>query len=420
MNRNEETGPSLIPHIDPNSQLLTLNPPAGLELTWTLPRLQDEFRSLLQRSIWENDPNSHHHRLLYAWVGTLFHETAPRPIGGKRLPGFVIILRGQRKCIVEIVEWVLDVSCRGPKCGRGFRVVPPGECMRFVVGKWNEVLKVWRENKKSVMNQMVMRGLEVVKHLQEAEGMPSYLKAGAKSNGVKVPQLQRQSEWNSEAMESHIPYRDGVPRALRGWSSNHFLLNDEARSSSPQLELPPSILNRRYSPTPAHYSHVPANVHPQQPIRYTADIIANPPMHQNYAYPPFLPFHLKRPLDHEETSLTSTKRRKAHDNYRPTGWSNPAFSFFHYNIPVAAEATERNQYWSQPHYQRSWSGSGSRQAFSGAYAQEPRYTPIPQSHARLSPGVWPAVQTLPTLQIVEVLGLRDGVMDGTTVLLVKN
>ncbi|KAJ3203978.1 hypothetical protein HDU67_009844 [Dinochytrium kinnereticum] len=119
-------------------------------------------------------------------VGTVFVTSAPRPLGGKRSPGYIKMLKTRRLPVEELADWIVDVSCVAPKCGRGFRVVPPGECMEFSVAKANGVLGLRRLGKRDEMDNLVLRGLAVSGHLGDDLIMPSYLKANAKGSSFLI------------------------------------------------------------------------------------------------------------------------------------------------------------------------------------------------------------------------------------------
>ncbi|KAJ3112342.1 hypothetical protein HDU96_004686 [Phlyctochytrium bullatum] len=328
MNRNEETGPSMVPRLEPATGLLRLSPPYGTEIHWTLPHLRHEFRTVLRKAIELWDPQSHPRRFLYAWIGTVFVTHAPRPLGGKRSPGFLRALRGDfgvdngqgfdgppepslphsnstssirlapavkehrgdrletESCVSdgpsttatssdvdrpggshagtktpviaveELFEWVVDVCCRSPKCGRGFRIVPPGQCMRFAIAKFNSILMLLRETKKDEVDNLVLRGLAVAGHLGQDLILPIYLRFG--ESDKRVP---------------HAP----LPQELK------------------DLEI---ISATRFTRYPPDYIDTPPDRAPHDRIYKPnyPDMPPSAPRPHDYFYPPFPPY--TRPSEH--------------------------------------------------------------------------------------------------------------------------
>ncbi|KAJ3199318.1 hypothetical protein HDU67_002910 [Dinochytrium kinnereticum] len=162
------SGPSLTLHYNPTLNLIQIqDPPSPTTSNWTTADHHTHCLQTYETAATHN--NGHFHRFIYALTGRVFVVTAPRPIGGKREPGFRAFNGSSAE---DVLDWILGIAAAAPLTGRGRKRQPPGEILRFVVGEMNLVLELSRRGEgrlgaKDEMDNLVLRGMAQAGHLPQ-------------------------------------------------------------------------------------------------------------------------------------------------------------------------------------------------------------------------------------------------------------
>ncbi|KAJ3125898.1 hypothetical protein HK101_005832, partial [Irineochytrium annulatum] len=159
--------PGIILSNDPQNMRILAGPPNAHQAAWSLSQHTADCRETILTALsWtRSDP----HRVLYALASRAFLPEGPRPIGGKRAPGYQ-----QFRCVdpVDVLDWLLYVSL-DPKWEVGRRRPPhPSTLLCFVAGAVNEVLAMHLETldpdnaeARSRFDDAVLLGMKRAGHL---------------------------------------------------------------------------------------------------------------------------------------------------------------------------------------------------------------------------------------------------------------
>ncbi|KAI8851219.1 hypothetical protein BC829DRAFT_129082 [Chytridium lagenaria] len=133
-------------------------------------------------------------RLIYAFASKVFCTTIPRPIGGKRAPGFLSFAGASAE---ELLIWIIEKAITSPtRRGRG-KPLDPGDLLTMVVGFFNEVLTLHRSGSKDDLDNAVLRGMRRAGHLVNTGSrtiLPPHLRGDADSSSF--PQTPEQQHPN--------------------------------------------------------------------------------------------------------------------------------------------------------------------------------------------------------------------------------
>ncbi|KAJ3193534.1 hypothetical protein HK101_004672 [Irineochytrium annulatum] len=175
---DKATGPFVVLRHDPATRKTSLVLPNPNESLWSLRELHAHSLRHLLSALDAVDPTSHPDRVRYAFLSRVFAVTAPRPIGGKRDPGFRKVLEDDAH---GCVAWACARACEPPvRMGRS-RHPRPGFVMEYLVKCLGEVEEmVARKGEgKDTMDEWVMRGCERSGHLAEGRCLlPERLREG--------------------------------------------------------------------------------------------------------------------------------------------------------------------------------------------------------------------------------------------------
>ncbi|KAJ3198627.1 hypothetical protein HDU67_003484, partial [Dinochytrium kinnereticum] len=153
-------GPAVIIHYDGTQQSVTIHAPSAEQARWSKGELEKHCEIIFRTAI--SHHQSHPDRLVYGIAGKVFHKDASRPIGGKKRPGYVEF---SGETAGSLLRWIIKKATNPPDSGRGRRRAAPGETLRFVVGHFNEILRLQRNRCKDELDELVLRGLSKAGHL---------------------------------------------------------------------------------------------------------------------------------------------------------------------------------------------------------------------------------------------------------------
>ncbi|KAI8847748.1 hypothetical protein BC829DRAFT_395440 [Chytridium lagenaria] len=197
MNHTDDQGPFLIPSYDAGSHSVA---------SWGWRMLFERTCEVMKEAVEGEDPESNPHRIGYALIGLCFIAHAPRPIGGKRSPGFVVALQKVERddeLVEHLVDWILSSACLPPKTGRGYRTISPGECLRFVVGRLNQLL-MWKwMGRRDEIDNALLRGMTLAGTLKDHRLLPPHLRDGAR--GVVETLTSSSSESTCALRKNNAP-----------------------------------------------------------------------------------------------------------------------------------------------------------------------------------------------------------------------
>ncbi|KAJ3167840.1 hypothetical protein HK101_011693 [Irineochytrium annulatum] len=178
---------SLVLSFDHARREILTGPPNFEQSRWSIEQHEAHCRSTILTAL--ASTAEHPHRIFYALAGTAFLPDNPRPIGGKRYPGYNRF-KGEPE---DILPWLLSVSLR-PEWETGRRRPPPtSTLLTCVVVAVNDVLGLFfREGigiscdgggkGEAGMDGVVLRGMKRSGHISVVGGsqiqvLPSELKS---------------------------------------------------------------------------------------------------------------------------------------------------------------------------------------------------------------------------------------------------
>ncbi|KAJ3143890.1 hypothetical protein HK101_002978 [Irineochytrium annulatum] len=170
---------SLVITFDPHSTppRLLCGPPDRAQSLWSFSQHRSHCRHTILTAL--SVTEEHPHRCFYALAHAAFTPAAPRPIGGKRYPGYS---RFRCKEPIDVLDWLLDVSL-APEWEVGRRKPPhPSTLLCVVVEAVNGVLEAhFKEEKgaREAMNEGVLVGMKragVISRIGERTSLPEYLR----------------------------------------------------------------------------------------------------------------------------------------------------------------------------------------------------------------------------------------------------
>ncbi|KAJ3193347.1 hypothetical protein HK101_004972 [Irineochytrium annulatum] len=214
----EEYGPALVPYYDRSNRMAACARPSAEQITWNRARLARELEDVIRVALWHNPPRFRAsntmatkptrsqsgcggggdadprrgrdnadrvgrvgtavvatpreqtavgmRRAKWALLSRLFILSAPRPIGGKRKPGF---LSHDGHDVDGILRWVVQRACDPPIRKGKSRHSHPGLVMEFVLAGLNDVLDLLDFDTKDALDECVMRGLRRSGFMDERE-----------------------------------------------------------------------------------------------------------------------------------------------------------------------------------------------------------------------------------------------------------
>ncbi|KAJ3193084.1 hypothetical protein HK101_005441 [Irineochytrium annulatum] len=169
--------------------------PSAQAATWSFQRYLKECVSQFDEafnSVIVGIKGCHPDRARYLFIGKVFDLGTPRPIGGKRQPGF---LSFEELGAGHAVKWILDHACKPPTRRGKKRPPEPGELLLLIVRHLNDALTLLRHADaagalKDAIDDGVLRGLVRSKHLKLTTGvrfyLPAELRCGWTGRGASV------------------------------------------------------------------------------------------------------------------------------------------------------------------------------------------------------------------------------------------
>ncbi|KAJ3193508.1 hypothetical protein HK101_004716 [Irineochytrium annulatum] len=164
-------GPTAVLVYDPASKQILTQKPSDAQSTWTPAQLRRDAHAALERAFL--DAQVHPDRLRYAFLSRVFIVQAPRPLGGRRKPGF---LSFSGDTADDAVDWVLELACAASPARRGRG---QNRLLGFVVDALNEVLALHHEHKdKDALDDAVLKGMRRSAHLVQGDRfvLPEHLR----------------------------------------------------------------------------------------------------------------------------------------------------------------------------------------------------------------------------------------------------
>ncbi|KAJ3170909.1 hypothetical protein HK101_011303 [Irineochytrium annulatum] len=214
----DDYGPALVPYYDRPNRTAACARPLAEQVTWNKARLARELEDVIRVALWHNPPRYRlsnttsplrkqsgmsnggsrgvdqrrgknnnadevgageavvavpreqtavgMRRAKWALLSRLFTLSAPRPIGGKRKPGF---LSHDGDDVDGILRWVVQRACDPPIRKGKSRHSHPGLVMEFVLTSVNDVLDLLDFDTKDALDECVMRGLRRSGFMDERE-----------------------------------------------------------------------------------------------------------------------------------------------------------------------------------------------------------------------------------------------------------
>ncbi|KAJ3115350.1 hypothetical protein HDU96_000777 [Phlyctochytrium bullatum] len=183
MNGPEAKGPAVTLTLNEETGLIEFQEPAPPDtINWTAKDLLGHCRSTMFAAA-THCRAGHVDRFIYALVGRAFVVTAPRPIGGKREPGFRDF---DGESADDALHWLLKIAVAPPLTGRGRKKQPPGEILRWLIDEFNSILVLGKKGSPAVrdltakdeMDNLVLRGMAQAGHLPNTNRivLPEYLR----------------------------------------------------------------------------------------------------------------------------------------------------------------------------------------------------------------------------------------------------
>ncbi|KAJ3110718.1 hypothetical protein HDU96_006350 [Phlyctochytrium bullatum] len=223
MNGPDAQGPAITLSLNPRTGLIDIHdPPPAATHTWTLADLHAHTRSTLLAAATRCQAG-HPDRFIYALVGRAFVATAPRPIGGKREPGF---REFDGVTADDALNWLLRIAVAPPLTGRGRKRQPAGEILRWLVEEFNKVLGLGMRvapgvgdlAAKDEMDNWVLTGMAQAGHLPNTNRivLPEYLRVPFDAKPSRTPsptKLSSNDTINLQAPEQVLKSQAPAPAA---------------------------------------------------------------------------------------------------------------------------------------------------------------------------------------------------------------
>ncbi|KAI8828842.1 hypothetical protein BC829DRAFT_424119 [Chytridium lagenaria] len=134
--------------------------PHAHQKPWTYPILKDHTLQVMTTAL--STTRVHPDRMIYAFLSKVFIVNAPRPIGGKRKPGF---LSFEGDNAGDALVWVLGKALLPPEEQAQRRRPGPGAVLEFLVQMANETLDMLEKGTKDEMDDAVLKGMRRCGHL---------------------------------------------------------------------------------------------------------------------------------------------------------------------------------------------------------------------------------------------------------------
>ncbi|KAJ3192544.1 hypothetical protein HK101_006346 [Irineochytrium annulatum] len=205
-------GPAIVLAYDQGRKQVFIKNPDPEQSGWAVDQLRQNCHAVFERAFTDNEV--HPDRLRYAFVAKVFIVQTPRPIGGKRRPGFLEFVG---ETADDAVDWILTLATL-PPVRKGKRRPPdPGSLLRFVVSALNEVLGLHVTGRdKDGMDDAVMRGMRRAGQLDMADKiyLPEHLRESYRKASPAVGASERLLASNGIASFVPAMSRRAPPPAL--------------------------------------------------------------------------------------------------------------------------------------------------------------------------------------------------------------
>ncbi|KAI8847749.1 hypothetical protein BC829DRAFT_418083 [Chytridium lagenaria] len=174
------SGPAIILNYDADRKIILLHAPSPEQSRWTQPQLEEHCIQVFRIAM--DDCGTHHDRLIYALAGRIFTINAPRPIGGKKNPGFA---EYSGSTTADLMAWIVAKAAEPPNTGRGRKRTTPGEALSYVVENFNELMALQRNRNKDAMDDVILKGMTKAGHIERSGRivLPQYLREDGNSPG---------------------------------------------------------------------------------------------------------------------------------------------------------------------------------------------------------------------------------------------
>ncbi|KAJ3199168.1 hypothetical protein HDU67_003066, partial [Dinochytrium kinnereticum] len=187
------SGPAVILHYDSDRQVIAIHSPSLEQSRWNQSQLEEHFEGVFRSAM--ADCGTHPDRLIYALAGRTFNVNSPRPIGGKKNPGFAEYSGTTPE---DLLQWLVTKAAEPPNTGRGRKRTAPGEALKFIVEQLNELMGLQRNRHKDAMDDAILKGMSKAGHIKSSGRIviPQYLRedeGSPQSGGPNTPLSQTQS-----------------------------------------------------------------------------------------------------------------------------------------------------------------------------------------------------------------------------------
>ncbi|KAJ3207098.1 hypothetical protein HDU67_007681 [Dinochytrium kinnereticum] len=149
-----DSGPAVVVRYAREERRLVCVQPTGSQVLWDIRRLRDDTVAAFHSAL--SETGAVPERLIYAFASKVFSVNMPRPIGGKRNPGFLTFTGASAS---DLVVWIVENASGAPgRRGRG-RPLKPGELLEMVVEEFNGVLALQYGGCKDELDNAVLKGM---------------------------------------------------------------------------------------------------------------------------------------------------------------------------------------------------------------------------------------------------------------------
>ncbi|KAJ3097991.1 hypothetical protein HDU97_004385 [Phlyctochytrium planicorne] len=283
---NKTNGPARTLSFNPKTKRILINNPTLEQRSWSHRQLLEHTFSVMRSAF--NTSHGHPDRLIYGFLSKAFVVSAPRPIGGKRKPGF---LQFEGDTATDALRWTLEKALLPPEEQAQRRRPPPGSVLEFLVQSANEMLEQQDTGTKDELDNTVLKGMRRCGHLND-EGrivLPVYLRL----NETTIRHSQANRDDAASSGEDRVLIKTDVEDEGVGASSGTFQDSTYSKLKGSGGGGQSSKKKRKEAGSPSRqnmggYSKWPPNYmpgYPPQPFSHPGSWPASQPSSQFYPPP---------------------------------------------------------------------------------------------------------------------------------------